>query len=560
MATLFNNTEITNAFFNGTELDKIYFNGVLIFEKGGKYKRRIMVGDNLKDKKIFLKNYSEDFYDLIYKDGGYGTSYLIEFNNSTSWDNLIYQNILYEGDDPLNFIVTAGYIDTSFVTKGWKNIYSFNKKVTPVTYEINSPLTINNDKDYLVTKCYDKVAYRCLFIEDENIRPIQEGDIILSTTKIYLTFPDNFYESNSVQMPPILTANSSDNNINAWLWYTSDTITGGGVPIPISIILSVSGMSGYNGEDWYQLDSNNSNIETNISYTTLPLTQPIIVDSIDTSQSAKNIVQNILVDTRTLGTSGYKRRIMVGDNLKGKIIYQDFPQNYNENEKFVGTTGYTFNEIVVIDATTRITESYYNSEEGVYVETDNMADGNRLFYYFDIAGSIPAHVDNVTCKNDKDYVVRSIIDDNSSYKHLYIEDNKIRPLQVGDKIIGDTKLYFNFPDNFRDELPQYSLKILDIIFLNENNSDTTRKLNLTYATNNITKCKVSYYKKPSVGAGWNSNENATIFDLEKKRNLSFILAKDMNALESVGFTGIVSTINESSPAYKYILVDITTLG
>ena len=84
MATLFNNTEITNAFFNGTELDKIYFNGVLVFEKGGKYLRRIMVGDNLKDKKIFLKNYSEDFYDLIYKDGGYGTSYLIEFNNSTS--------------------------------------------------------------------------------------------------------------------------------------------------------------------------------------------------------------------------------------------------------------------------------------------------------------------------------------------------------------------------------------------------------------------------------------------------------------------------------------------
>ena len=104
------------------------------------------------------------------------------------------------------------------------------------------------------------------------------------------------------------------------------------------------------------------------------------------------------------------------------------------------------------------------------------------------------------------------------------------------------------------------MKILDIIFLNENNSDTTRKLNLTYVTNNITKCKVSYYKEASAGAGWNSNENATIFDLEKKRNLSFILAKDMNVLESVGFTGIVSTINESSPAYKYILVDTRTLG
>lgn len=150
------------------------------------------------------------------------------------------------------------------------------------------------------------------------------------------------------------------------------------------------------------------------------------------------------------GPTVYKRRIMVGDNLKGITMYQDFPQNYNENEKFVGATGWTSTDIVVIDDSTNIAESYYGSDEGVYVQTYNMSDGSGLddsFYYFDIVGCDPAHVGNVTCKNDKDYIVTSIIDNNSSYRHIYIEDPNIRPLQIGDKIVNGTKLYFIFPDN-----------------------------------------------------------------------------------------------------------------
>lgn len=70
MATLFNNTEITNAFFNGTELDKIYFNGVLVFEKGGKYKRRIMVGDDLKGKTIYMDSITSQEIQETYNNYG----------------------------------------------------------------------------------------------------------------------------------------------------------------------------------------------------------------------------------------------------------------------------------------------------------------------------------------------------------------------------------------------------------------------------------------------------------------------------------------------------------
>lgn len=274
----------------------------------------------------------------------------------------------------------------------------------------------------------------------------------------------------------------------------------------------------------------------------------------------------------------YKRRIMVGDNLKGKTLY--FDGLTKDEVLFINDLIWAENTTLIISTNnddtgiTLLTRDNY-PELGMYPGLYIFVSNGSWIYEYDIYNdNLDTYLDTSIINNNNDHIVSDIlykyasyaagegyIDDNGLlYRKFYIEDENIRPLKVGDKIIGDTKLYFNFPDNFRDELPQYSLKILDIIFLNENNSDTTRKLNLTYVTNNITKCKVSYYKEASGGAGWNSNENATIFDLEKKRNLSFILAKDMNVLESVGFTGIVSTINESSPAYKYILVDITTLG
>ena len=254
----------------------------------------------------------------------------------------------------------------------------------------------------------------------------------------------------------------------------------------------------------------------------------------------------------------YKRRIMVGDNLRGITMYQDFPQNYNENEKFVGATGWTSTDIVVIDDSTNIAESYYGSDEGVYVQTYNMSDGSGLddsFYYFDIVGCDPAHVGNVTCKNDKDYIVTSIIDNNSSYRHIYIEDPNIRPLQTGDKIVKGTKLYFVFPDDCYKKIrsSEYIVKIntianeeLGIITYGSASSQEINIGKITYDPNKVV------------------NNGTTIYvwvDMlgQLYKNTSFNLVEDLS-LDGLQFIGAVSEINSNSEIYNYILVDTTTLG
>ena len=155
--------------------------------------------------------------------------------------------------------------------------------------------------------------------------------------------------------------------------------------------------------------------------------------------------------------------------------------------------------------------------------------------------------------------VTSIIDTDDAYRHLYIEDPNIRPLQVGDIIVSNTKFYFNVPDDFRSELPSiYTPSINDIIMLNKNG--LVQKMRINYTLDIYDECSIEYMKKSSDGISWDGNTGATIFDLEQEKNLSIALAGDMDLLEASGFVGTITEINTASPAYKYVLVDTTTLG
>lgn len=148
------------------------------------------------------------------------------------------------------------------------------------------------------------------------------------------------------------------------------------------------------------------------------------------------------------GPTVYKRRIMVGDNLKGQTLYGDFPDNYY--------TELTLDSPYEIDLVSFNTD-FDNIQETYYSYSDNVGAidiyGNCLdIPFYNVASSNGSfHVwennKSVVVNNDKDYIVTSIIDNNSSYRHIYIEDPYIRPLQVGDRIINGTKLYFIFPDN-----------------------------------------------------------------------------------------------------------------
>lgn len=204
MATLFNNTEITNAFFNGTELDKIYFNGVLVFEKGGKYKRRIMVGDNLKGKILY--------FDGLTKEEMTNASSIMRAENlSFIIETLPDIGISAIKGDNLPSIGIYPYLKIKSIGPTIYLYDIYNDELE--TYLSES--TIEDDKDYIVTDIDWKYAsfaggdyidndgflYRKFYIEDENIRPLEVGDNITNGTILYFVIPDNFYE-NITSVPP----------------------------------------------------------------------------------------------------------------------------------------------------------------------------------------------------------------------------------------------------------------------------------------------------------------------------------------------------------------------
>lgn len=161
--------------------------------------------------------------------------------------------------------------------------------------------------------------------------------------------------------------------------------------------------------------------------------------------------------------SVYKRRIMVGDNLKGKTIYSDFPNNYvNYFSNIFDNIKTNIISIERPDIQYNIVENieYYESDITLSIDGNNSSIGLISAIY--VGNTIFGDLINdsmVDFRNDSDYIVSLIQSDNSSYRHLYIEDSNIRPLKVGDKITTGTRFYFNFPDNFKEVagLPEEAL-------------------------------------------------------------------------------------------------------
>ena len=171
-ATIFNGVELTNIYYNGTEISKMYCNGVLVFEKGPTvYKRRIMVGDNLSNRTIF-----QDFPDGFF---------LVDF----SWDTsrvLINSNDIdiYEKLDSVGFY--------EIYCGGYSNLM-YRCDVTGAMPTTKKDVKLGSYSNATVTEVNENKTYRHLFIEDENIRPLEVGDIITDNTVFYFTFPDDFH-------------------------------------------------------------------------------------------------------------------------------------------------------------------------------------------------------------------------------------------------------------------------------------------------------------------------------------------------------------------------------
>ena len=260
------------------------------------------------------------------------------------------------------------------------------------------------------------------------------------------------------------------------------------------------------------------------------------------------------------GPTVYKRRIMVGDVFDSNSrIFSDIPDNFI-NEELPNMGVVDPKQTIITGSNFNIGELYIAGFYRVYIDYDEIQDDgsgyDEQFYVYDVYsyGTMLNIKDIPLDKLTTSGVITSV-NENVTYRHLYIEDTNIRPLQVGDKLVNKTKLYFVFPDDCYEKIKssEYIVKI---------NTITNEELGIiTYcsaSSQEINIGKITYDPNKVV------NNGTTIYvwvDMlgQLYKNTSFNLVKDLS-LDGLQFIGTVSEINSNSEIYNYILVDTTTLG
>ena len=233
----------------------------------------------------------------------------------------------------------------------------------------------------------------------------------------------------------------------------------------------------------------------------------------------------------------YKRRVMVGDNLRNKVVYGDFKMGYY-------VTLMNADEEDSITCNNNHLDTVYEYITSDYCSVDNdMRDSssNLSLYEYDATNGTEILNNNSLIKNDKDYIVSEIID-NATYRHLFIKDPNIRPIQVGDKLVSGTKLYFVYPDNLVFSSSEYF--IIGDIYINSE-----------LVMESYDFCSAFYSPSPLVERLYCNG--ITVFsktDGILKNNDSF-LQIDLGAENSYIVITSVDTFYN-----KYVFVDITTLG
>lgn len=254
-----------------------------------------------------------------------------------------------------------------------------------------------------------------------------------------------------------------------------------------------------------------------------------------------------------------KRRIQVGDNLQGRIIYTD-TFSKEEVEEFANECGDWQNYYIVSS-----TAGQYKN--GIHEQmVPNEAENKISSYKIDIAGQTIIQYDgtDITTQNNEislvDYEYSILIDSiqrynfnheiveddgGKRYRKFYIEDAHVRPLVVGDEITIDTKFYFNIPDDIYNSLSGVTNPIV------LSGSDGF-KINCIGNGSDQTLIRFSN--------AMGSTEEANIYDMiSGTLNTNKSMMQNVTTMDS-NWVGTVSAADSTHPLYNMILVDETTLG
>lgn len=260
-------------------------------------------------------------------------------------------------------------------------------------------------------------------------------------------------------------------------------------------------------------------------------------------KTVSGLVKNGVVFYRK-PVSTYRRRIMVGDNLSNRTIFQDFPDGFYKSGM---SDGEQFN--LIESNNINIYEYYMGGSYNVYC--GNRTNSNLLYRYDLVFGRTMTKKD-VTTGTYLNATVTEV-NENEAYRHIFIEDENIRPVQVGDVITSNTKFYFTFPDDFKSFITSPILSSKLIIQLD--NSNTGFRVDDSYLDSSAVMATI-----------------ATTFGYTPIRPFIYEYENDTNTLLQNGsyrinmesnnksFSGTVTYIDKTDSAYQHILVDTTTLG
>lgn len=230
----------------------------------------------------------------------------------------------------------------------------------------------------------------------------------------------------------------------------------------------------------------------------------------------------------------YKRRIMIGDNLSGKTIFQDFPDGF-----------------FLVDFSWDTSRVLINSNDiDIYEKLDSMGfyeiycgGYSNLMYRCDVTGAMPTTKKDVKLGSYSNAIVTEV-NENEAYRHIFIEDENIRPVQVGDVITRNTKFYFTIPDDIftgdYDNIGANPIRLSNSTMLSVLDSSSTHRV-MFYVENAVS---LSNYVVEYENEGITKNESSMI----------------VSPVNGNYFEGTVSRIESNSLVYNNTFVDIRTLG
>ena len=378
------------------------------------YKRRIMVGDELLTNIYF--DFPDDYYTIL---ENRPNSFEVFINTNiyrSKTFGTIYSNVTPYGDFVSHYIGSDMVV---YAKRPTGEIYKEDMS-NPSNYVPPSISTV------IVTEIDDtNPSYRHCYIEDENIRPIQEGDVFGPGTKLYFVIPDDAYIKNSEELflgggrdLPFAfdPSNMTGFQISSGAGYMSGITIMTGTP-PSNFIYLNSEQDGLNyNESYFEWPSNGK------LYTFKPNYNETLFDAWVNSKY-------ILVDKRTL-----YRNVKVGDNLKDRTFYFTFPDDMYTDPEMTETSS------VIACSNPYFAFSSSNFDAGsqhiAYVQvtwngntvswsTNNQSwsttPGMQPYQGGDYG---PSNWDILYTQCDSDLIVTTIAENNAVYKNIYIREEE----------------------------------------------------------------------------------------------------------------------------------------